>query len=40
MTGLNDESIRRQAEAVGGKAFLGKPFPAKMLIDAVKAAIQ
>ncbi len=40
MTGLTDESIRLQAEAVGGKAFLGKPFPAKMLIDAVKAAIR
>jgi FixJ family two-component response regulator len=40
MTGLNDESIRSQVEAVGGKAFLNKPFPAKMLLDAVKAAIR
>lgn len=40
MTGLTDENIRSQAEAVGGKGFLNKPFPAKMLLDAVKAAIR
>jgi FixJ family two-component response regulator len=40
MTGLTDEVIRSQASAVGGVAFLQKPFPAKMLIDAIKLAIE
>ena len=39
MTGLNDEVIRRQAADVGGIAFLLKPFPAKLLMDAIKFAI-
>ena len=39
MTGLNDEVIRSQAAAAGGIAFLRKPFPAKILIDAIKMAI-
>jgi FixJ family two-component response regulator len=38
MTGLDDEVIRRQALAAGGVAFLRKPFPAKMLLDAIKKA--
>jgi FixJ family two-component response regulator len=38
MTGLDDEVIRRQAVAAGGVAFLRKPFPAKMLFDAIKKA--
>ena len=38
MTGLNDEVIRRQAADAGGIAFLHKPFPAKMLMDAIKLA--
>ena len=38
MTGLDDEVIRRQAIAAGGVAFLRKPFPAKMLFDAIKKA--
>ena len=40
ITGLNDEIIRNQAAAAGGIAFLNKPFPAKMLLDAVKGAIR
>jgi FixJ family two-component response regulator len=39
MTGLNDDRVRYQAAAAGGIAFLDKPFPAKMLIDAIKKAI-
>jgi FixJ family two-component response regulator len=39
MTGLNDEVIRSQAADAGGIAFLHKPFPAKMLMDAIKLAI-
>lgn len=39
MTGLNDESIRSQAAAAGGIAFLNKPIPAKLLIEAIKTAI-
>jgi FixJ family two-component response regulator len=39
MTGLNDEVIRSQAVDAGGIAFLHKPFPAKMLMDAIKLAI-
>ena len=40
MTGLNDESIRDKAMAAGGVAFLNKPFPAKLLIDAIKKSIR
>jgi FixJ family two-component response regulator len=39
MTGLNDEVIRSQAADAGGIAYLHKPFPAKMLMDAIKLAI-
>jgi FixJ family two-component response regulator len=38
MTGLDDEVIQRQALAAGGVAFLRKPFPAKMLFEAIKKA--
>jgi len=38
MTGLDDAMIEREAAAAGGIAFLRKPFPAKMLIDAVNMA--
>jgi len=39
MTGLDDEVIRRQAAAAGAVAFLRKPFPAKMLFDAIERAV-
>ena len=39
MTGLDDATIESQAVAAGGIAFLRKPFPAKMLIDAIKKAV-
>jgi FixJ family two-component response regulator len=39
MTGLDDGVIQRQAAEAGGVAFLRKPFPANMLIDAIKKAI-
>jgi FixJ family two-component response regulator len=38
MTGHRDALIERQAFAVGGVAFLYKPFPATTLIDAIKKA--
>jgi FixJ family two-component response regulator len=38
MTGHRDASIERQAFAVGGVAFLYKPFPARTLIGAIKKA--
>jgi FixJ family two-component response regulator len=38
MTGLDDAMIEGEAAAAGGIAFLRKPFPAKMLIDAVEMA--
>ena len=38
MTGHRDPCIERQAFAVGGLAFLYKPFPATTLIDAIKKA--
>jgi FixJ family two-component response regulator len=40
MTGLDDELIRRQADAAGGVAFLHKPFPARMLFDAIEKALR
>ncbi len=40
MTGLDDESIRRQATDVGCAAFLRKPFPTKTLVDAIKKATE
>jgi FixJ family two-component response regulator len=36
MTGHHDASIEHQAYAVGGVAFLYKPFPARTLIDAIE----
>jgi FixJ family two-component response regulator len=39
MTGLDNEVIRGQAADAGGIAFLHKPFPAKILIDAIQKAI-
>jgi FixJ family two-component response regulator len=39
MTGCDDATIESQAIAAGGIAFLRKPFPAKMLIDAIKRAV-
>jgi FixJ family two-component response regulator len=38
MTGLDDEVIQRQAIASGAIAFLRKPFPASVLVDALKKA--
>jgi FixJ family two-component response regulator len=35
MTALDDERIRSQAAAAGGVAYLNKPFPAQLLIEAV-----
>lgn len=39
MTGFDDELIRKQADAAGGVAFLHKPFPARMLFDAIEKAL-
>jgi FixJ family two-component response regulator len=39
MTARDDATIESQAIAAGGIAFLRKPFPAKMLIDAIKKAV-
>lgn len=38
VTGHRDGCVERQAFAVGGVAFLYKPFPATTLIDAIKQA--
>jgi len=38
MTGRSDDSIRTEAEAAGCIAFLNKPFPAKLLRDAISQA--
>jgi FixJ family two-component response regulator len=38
MTGRGDAAVERKAAAAGGIAFLRKPFPATMLIDAIKKA--
>jgi FixJ family two-component response regulator len=35
MSGRGDERIRSQAAAVGGVAFLNKPFPEKLLIEVI-----
>jgi FixJ family two-component response regulator len=40
MTGLDDETVKRRADAAGGIAFLTKPFQAKTLIDAIKKAVE
>ena len=40
MTGLDDGVIQSQATAVAGcVAFLRKPFPANVLVDAIKKAV-
>jgi CheY-like chemotaxis protein len=39
MTALDDERIRSQAEAVGALAYLGKPFPPNLLLEAIAKAI-
>ena len=40
MTGLEDELIRKQADAAGGVAFLHKQFPARMLFDDIEKALE
>ena len=39
MTAFDDESIRRKAAVAGGIAFLTKPFPSNLLIEAIVKAI-
>lgn len=39
MTGLDDAVIHAQAVAAGAIAFLLKPFPAHVLMDAIKKAV-
>lgn len=39
MTGLTDDWIKWQVAAAGGIALLNKPFPARLLIDAINKAI-
>jgi FixJ family two-component response regulator len=39
MTGCDNATIKSQAIAAGGIAFLRKPFPPKMLIDSIKKAV-
>jgi FixJ family two-component response regulator len=39
MTGLDDATIRKQAVAAGGIAFLRKPFSAETLADAITKAV-
>jgi CheY-like chemotaxis protein len=39
ITAFDDESIRRKVEAAGGIAFLTKPFPSNLLIEAIVKAI-
>jgi len=39
MTALDDKRIQRQAEAVGAVAYLSKPFPPNLLIEAIIKAI-
>ena len=40
MSGHDDAMIEIQAIAAGGIAFLRKPFPAKVLFDAIKMAVE
>jgi FixJ family two-component response regulator len=35
VTALDDEMTRRQAATAGGVAYLNKPFPAQLLIEAI-----
>ena len=39
MTGHDDAAVEMQAIAAGGIAYLCKPFPAKLLIDAIQKAV-
>jgi len=39
ITAFDDETIRRKVAAAGGIAFLTKPFPSNVLIEAVVKAI-
>jgi len=39
MTGLDDETLHRQAIEAGCVALLHKPFPARQLIDAIEKAV-
>ena len=39
MTGLDDETIRSQATALGCVAYLRKPFPASLLLEAIIKAV-
>jgi FixJ family two-component response regulator len=39
MTGLDDAIIQSQAVAAGCVAYLRKPFPANVLVDAIKKAV-
>jgi FixJ family two-component response regulator len=38
ITGLDDELIQSQAASAGAVAFLRKPFPAKLLFEAIQKA--
>lgn len=40
MSGYDDAMVEIQAIAAGGIAFLHKPFPAEMLLDAIKMAVE
>ena len=39
ITAFDDETIRRKVAAAGGIAFLTKPFPSNLLIEAIVKAI-
>jgi FixJ family two-component response regulator len=39
ITAFDDETIRRKVAAAGGIAFLTKPFPSSLLIEAIVKAI-
>ena len=38
MTGNDDDGIRRRAKDAGAVAYLNKPFPARMLVEAINKA--
>jgi CheY-like chemotaxis protein len=40
LTGRQDESTRREAEALGASAFIGKPFLPRDLLGAVRQATE
>ncbi len=39
LTGRQDEATRREAEAMGARAFMGKPFSARDLVAAIRDVI-